>query len=457
MEKSNYFTDICQFQAIYGMILLKLPKELCQMIFLMLDGVNLHKARQVCKDWNKFIVQQIWNSRVGRTSLETRLNHNWKLGEPTKSEELLTFDDNKAYLLGMSEQYLAVKVMRESSRRITRRQKMMMQPTFQSVMIIVNLENKERHEILIDKSSDYSLDRVYFMSSIVIGELKSSWGLSLGHMRAWNIESQEEIFSKEYPTQFALLPQYDVRSQEIVLNSMVQSNPSIVRLKTEDDLIHETFFESSNIGGIVAFSSPYILCHKPSMEITFNLLKIVEKNVELVSTLEIPDLYFNKLTISNSYIVKVTSRPSRIISIWRLNTGELIKKINPPLSFTLESPSLSGTLLSYNHFILRFSYSCCRRKQLLLVYDIEELVTQSKFKPRQFIIDDFHRFGDSLEAGCMIINQNKTKLLVSDEYGGDIKFYFWDFWKCISRGKKEPSCVCNIPKPPDKPQKRSKK
>ena len=137
--------------------------------------------------------------------------------------------------------------------------------------------------------------------------------------------------------------------------------------------------------------------------------------MELVSTLEIPDLYFNKLTISNSYIVKVTSRPSRIISIWSLKTGELVKKINLPLPFTLESPSLSGTLLSYNHFIMRFSYSCCRRKQLLLVYDIEELLTQSKFKPRQFIIDDFHRFGDSLEAGCMIINKNKTKLLVSDE------------------------------------------
>ena len=439
------------------MILLKLPKELWQKIFLMVDGVSLHKARQVCKDWNELIVEQIWNTRVGRTSLETRLKHNWKQGEPQESEELLTFIDSKAHLLGMSDHYIAVKVMRESSRRITRRQKMMMQPTYQSVMIIVNLENKERQEILIDKSSDHSLDRVYFMSSIVIGELKSSWGFSLGCMRAWNIDSKEEIFSKEYPTQFALLPlpQYDVNSQEIVLNSMVDGNPSIVRLNTEDDKIHETFFESSNIGGIVAFSSPYVLCHHPSIEITFYLFKIVEKDLEIVSTLEIPDLYFNKLAISNSYLVKATPRPSQTIYIWRLNNGELVKKINLPLPFPLESPSLSAIHLSSNHFIMRFSYTCCRRKQLVLLYDIEELVTQSKFKPRHFITNDFHRFGDSLDAGCMMINKSKTKLLVSDEYGGDIQFHSWDFWKCcISQEKKEHSCVCNTPILPNKPKKR---
>ena len=437
------------------MTLLKLPKELWQKIFLMVDGVSLHKARQVCKDWNELIVEQIWNTRVGRTSLETRLKHNWKQGEPQESEELLTFIDSKAHLLGMSDHYIAVKVMRESSRRITRRQKMMMQPTYQSVMIIVNLENKERQEILIDKSSDHSLDRVYFMSSIVIGELKSSWGFSLGCMRAWNIESKEEIFSKEYPTQFALLPlpQYDVNSQEIVLNSMVDGNPSIVRLNTEDDKIHETFFESSNIGGIVAFSSPYVLCHHPSIEITFYILKIVEKDLEIVSTLEIPDLYFNKLAISNSYLVKATPPPSRTIYIWRLNNGELVKKINLPPPFPLESPSLSAIHLSSNHFIMRFSYTCCRRKQLVLLYDIEELVTQSKFKPRHFITNDFHRFGDSLEAGCMMISKNKTKLLVSDEYGGDINFHSWDFWKCCnSREQNKQKCVCNTPNSPNKPQ-----
>ena len=280
------------------MILSKLPKELSQLVFLMLDGASLHRARQVCRDWNQFIVREIWNSRVGRKSLEARLKLNWKREEPTESEESITFHDSKAYLLGMSDQYIAVKVMRESSRRITRRQKML-PPTFHSVMIIVNLENKERQEILIDKGSEHSLDRVYFMSSAVIGELKSSWGLSLGSMRAWDIGSQEEIFSKEYPTQFALSPLYDANSQEVVLNSMVNGNPGIVRLNTDDDnSVKETFFDSSNIGGVVAFSSPYLLCHHPSLENTFNVCKIVENKVEIVSTLEIPDLYFNKLAIS---------------------------------------------------------------------------------------------------------------------------------------------------------------
>ena len=94
------------------MILSKLPKELSQKIFLMLDGSSLHCARQVCKAWDRFVIQQVWNTRVGRKSLQARLKYNWMHEEPKKSMELFSFKDLavKASLLGMSDQYIAVKV-----------------------------------------------------------------------------------------------------------------------------------------------------------------------------------------------------------------------------------------------------------------------------------------------------------------------------------------------------------
>ena len=176
------------------------------------------------------------------------------------------------------------------------------------------------------------------------------------------------------------------------------------------------------------------------MEDKFNVVKMVENTVEVVLTLEIPDLYFNKLAISNSYLVKATSRsfPSKSLSIWSLTTGDLVKQIDFPLPFPLKVPSLSGILLSYNHLIVRVAYDCCcSRKQLILMFHMEELVNQSKVKPRRhFIVEDFHRFGDSLDSGCFLISRNNTKLLISDEFGGDIMFYSWDFWKS-SISKKE--------------------
>ena len=39
---------------------------LIQEIFLYLDHDSLHQARQVCQDWNEFIMERIWRSRRGK-------------------------------------------------------------------------------------------------------------------------------------------------------------------------------------------------------------------------------------------------------------------------------------------------------------------------------------------------------------------------------------------------------
>ena len=46
-------------------------------IFLLLPSDSLHKCRQVCRGWNNFILENIWNSNYGRKQLEDQLDRNW--------------------------------------------------------------------------------------------------------------------------------------------------------------------------------------------------------------------------------------------------------------------------------------------------------------------------------------------------------------------------------------------
>ena len=125
------------------MLLSKLPRELSLKIFLMLDGVSLHTARQACQDWNEFIIQQIWGSRQGRNALERKLKNNWNHGIPSETQVKLSME-SKPHLLGMSEKYVAVKILRESSRRVTRSQKGL-PASYHWVMVIINMQNKKEN------------------------------------------------------------------------------------------------------------------------------------------------------------------------------------------------------------------------------------------------------------------------------------------------------------------------
>ena len=56
-------------------------------IFLDLQPRSLHISRQVCKNWNQFIVDRIWKNTPIKKYLRKRLNSRWK-GEEPKIEEI---------------------------------------------------------------------------------------------------------------------------------------------------------------------------------------------------------------------------------------------------------------------------------------------------------------------------------------------------------------------------------
>ena len=58
--------------------------EILQKIFLYLDPRSLHKSRQVCQQWNDFILSSVWGSKSGFNSLQRRLHYNWLNSDPER-------------------------------------------------------------------------------------------------------------------------------------------------------------------------------------------------------------------------------------------------------------------------------------------------------------------------------------------------------------------------------------
>ena len=64
--------------------------NILQKIFLYLDPHTLHSSRQVCQQWNTFILSSVWGSRSGINSLKRRLHYNWLNKDP----EVQVFSDH---------------------------------------------------------------------------------------------------------------------------------------------------------------------------------------------------------------------------------------------------------------------------------------------------------------------------------------------------------------------------
>jgi len=78
---------------------------LIQEIFLYLDHDSLHQARQVCQDWNEFIMERIWRSRRGKVEMKKKLWRQWKKYEPHKREFEI---DRKGFYLAVDEKIIGL-------------------------------------------------------------------------------------------------------------------------------------------------------------------------------------------------------------------------------------------------------------------------------------------------------------------------------------------------------------
>ena len=92
--EENEETNIFRLLGLYNLAFIK------QEIFLYLDFTSLHTARQVCKEWDKFIMERIWCSSKGVKQMERQLESQWRTGQPHKRN----FDiQSKGFYLAVDE------------------------------------------------------------------------------------------------------------------------------------------------------------------------------------------------------------------------------------------------------------------------------------------------------------------------------------------------------------------
>jgi len=70
----------------FGGFFLMNMDEFVQNVFLCLDPASLKNCRCVCKEWNCFIQENIWNSRLGRSRLREKLRLSWRKSSARVSE-----------------------------------------------------------------------------------------------------------------------------------------------------------------------------------------------------------------------------------------------------------------------------------------------------------------------------------------------------------------------------------
>ena len=66
-------------------------------IFSRLDYKSLHAARQVCSEWNQFVLEEFWFSNKRRRMMKRRLVTEWKSAEPT--QRVYNFPNTKGFYL----------------------------------------------------------------------------------------------------------------------------------------------------------------------------------------------------------------------------------------------------------------------------------------------------------------------------------------------------------------------
>ena len=80
-----------RFNQNRNMTWVKLPRLILSDIMMMvgLESLeSLHRCRQVCKTWNEFILQDIWESQSKKKIMKERIERSWGPGMFPSDEEI---------------------------------------------------------------------------------------------------------------------------------------------------------------------------------------------------------------------------------------------------------------------------------------------------------------------------------------------------------------------------------
>ena len=90
--------------------ILSLPNLVTDHIFSYLGGASLHRARQVCKQWNSYIVERLWKIPYNRRQMTNRMERTWRQGDGDLNTEWLDLEfPDSAYVDCYSSELMAIR------------------------------------------------------------------------------------------------------------------------------------------------------------------------------------------------------------------------------------------------------------------------------------------------------------------------------------------------------------
>ena len=370
---------------------INVPNEIFTKILMKLDGRSLHTARQVSKEWNSVIKEQIMGTAEGRREMERTLQHQWRELTPARLEFTIKGGAPNSQVLTISDPF-AVICSKNSSSDMTK------------VRVVNIREGVEVMEVSCPKDSLVYDARLFKDVLVVAGGTD---------VLAWNIHTRKKIFEKKFSAQRIVS---DHQNLQVMLGRSL-------RLEISGSTVIETI-QSPLPGPLESFSHPYYLTGGSGGD-PHTLWKVdgnIREEIGVVGV-GMGFVFCPAREILVTLSVSVHSLSRIKLRVYSCLTGQLIKDRDvtaPTASYHFQNLQVNDNQLVVG----------CMN--VMLVYQLESLLSQSAdqdISPRMleigqpgfFVCGELDMSKTSVSAVLERIDEEKT-----------IKFILilFDFWNC---------------------------
>ena len=395
-------------------------------IFLLLPSDSLHKCRQVCRGWNNFILDNIWNSNYGRKQLEDQLDRNWGATSEVLKYELSSevFDSGFKHsdIFAAFGDHLVIG-------------KQPYGDDFPAI-VVINVITKDTWQVTMENET-FNGEEVFINDSILA---IWSWPWASGSnatLKVWSVKSKEKLLDEVIPTLESVVFDLD-RSSSLPLIVLILEQ-KVEALKFGDNSIsrYELAFDVDD-GYQWYYSNlvfPYLLhCFDNDEDdfISLFVWKIDDENKQIEHHTSIPnfdnvhvaedgeesELVENGIYIPSSFVVATHNKRICVIKILN-DEGDLIRKLR--INFYKDTDlwwnanffiHRKRVFLSLDDGIYRIAIYKIELKKLLSLKGFRKLTAliQSRFRTHVFVT-------------------NKTSIASVTDYGeGNFKIRRMNFW-----------------------------
>ena len=170
----------------------ELPELVKDRIFSYLGGASLHICRQVCSEWDDYIVDRVWNVKSNKKGLDKQLELNWRNGTGVSSLEYVTVGDGfRATVDCYSSENVALRTR-------------MGTPLTLSTIKIYNVLNKTTWTVpnpfqLVESKAQFSCYKLALSDHILGIRVLLKTEIHLENVQVFSLESRSKLVDEDIP------------------------------------------------------------------------------------------------------------------------------------------------------------------------------------------------------------------------------------------------------------------